>query len=139
MTDLPRGLDDEGKAAIYKDLNPRRRKAKKHHLHTGDSLTLPGPPRYHLPSSPAQQKTATPTALSDFSDYSSDDGDASSDSSSIPAGAGSTPARSYAQYVREEDQRTGKGKGLLAEPEEEDPFADPFADSSAAADGMGDY
>ncbi|GAA5971779.1 hypothetical protein JCM11641_001510 [Rhodosporidiobolus odoratus] len=102
---------------------------------SGGSSSLPSPiqPR-------SAEDSYTHGSLSDFSDYSSDDGDASSDSSSIRAGAGSTPARSYAQYVREEDQRTGKGKGLLAEPEEEeDPFADPFADSSAAADGMGDY
>ncbi|GAA5854687.1 hypothetical protein JCM8547_004940 [Rhodosporidiobolus lusitaniae] len=78
-------------------------------------------------------------SLSDYSDYSSETDEYSSDSSSIrastagPSGTSSTPARSYAQYVREEDERTGKGKGLL---EPDDPFADPFADGN---EEVGDY
>ncbi|GAA6037811.1 hypothetical protein JCM8097_005050 [Rhodosporidiobolus ruineniae] len=95
------------------------------------------------------EDTYTHGSLSDYSDYSSDDS-YSSNSSSIRAGpsastsaaggsgSGTTSARAYAQYVREEDQRGGKGKGLLAAPEEdedggEDPFADPFADGDGAS------
>ncbi|BGP15067.1 hypothetical protein JCM10213_002789 [Rhodosporidiobolus nylandii] len=78
------------------------------------------------------EDTYTHGSLSDYSDYSSDD---SSSSASMRAGqSSSTPARSYAQYVREEDERTGKGKGLLqAQEDDADPFADPFADDGASA------
>lgn len=64
-------------------------------------------------------------SLSDFSDYSSDEeGDDVVDDYPTPDPHGATPARSYAAYVREEDHRA-------AAAEEEDPFADPFADSNA--------
>ncbi|GAA5822093.1 hypothetical protein JCM11251_004855 [Rhodosporidiobolus azoricus] len=90
------------------------------------------------------EDTYTHGSLSDYSDYSSStesdyDSDASvraGPSASTSAGAGpsaATPARSYAQYVREEDQRAGKGQGLLATPTEDDPFADPFADQDETA------
>ncbi|GAA6004935.1 hypothetical protein JCM10207_008456 [Rhodosporidiobolus poonsookiae] len=97
---------------------------------TAGSSSLPPPiqPR-------SAEDTYTHGSLSDYSDYSSEDDGYSSDSSSIRAGAsgggGTTPARSYAQYVREEDERGGKSKALLAE---EDPFADPFADENAGDD-----
>ncbi|GAA6005463.1 Lsb5p [Rhodotorula paludigena] len=76
------------------------------------------------------EDTYTHGSLSDFSDYSSED-DYSSDESvrAGPSASGTTPARSYAAYVREEDERTGKHKAV-----EEDPFADPFADSNGAGE-----
>lgn len=73
--------------------------------------------------------------LSDYSDdYSSSDSDyyaprgTGAAGPSTGSGTGSQPAtnaRSYAQFIQQDDERTGKGKGLLAEPEEDDPFADP--------------
>ncbi|GAA5887343.1 hypothetical protein JCM3774_004577 [Rhodotorula dairenensis] len=71
-------------------------------------------------------------SLSDFSDYSSEDeggADNGGEHTGAPDLHGATPARSYAAYVREEDYRA-----TTAAQEEEDPFADPFADSNA-----GDY
>ena len=89
------------------------------------------PPRSSSLPPPIQPRSAEDTyrhgSLSDFSDYSSDD-DYSSDASHGPSQH--SAAGSYAAQVREE-----RAKGPLAAQEaEEDPFADPFADSNA-----GDY
>ncbi|BGO90721.1 hypothetical protein NBRC10512v2_002974 [Rhodotorula toruloides] len=92
---------------------------------TGSS-SLPPPIQ---PRSP--EDAYTHGSLSDYSDYSSEDDYSDDEASSRPAhagGSGTTPARSYAQYVRQEDERTGTGKGLLDPSAQEDPFADPFAD-----------
>ncbi|GAA5904677.1 hypothetical protein JCM6882_008344 [Rhodosporidiobolus microsporus] len=111
------------------------------------SSSLPPPIQPH-----SAEDVYTHGSLSDYSDYSSDEdyssdasvraGPSASTSTSTSAAApaaGATPARSYAQYVREEDERTGKGKGLLEEPEEDDPFADPFGDSAEAGDAASAY
>ncbi|BGP23840.1 hypothetical protein JCM10295v2_002741 [Rhodotorula toruloides] len=92
---------------------------------TGSS-SLPPPIQ---PRSP--EDAYTHGSLSDYSDYSSEDDYSDDEAPSRTAqasGSGTTPARTYAQYVREEDQWTGTGKGLLDPSAQEDPFADPFAD-----------
>ncbi|BGP31194.1 hypothetical protein JCM10296v2_002958 [Rhodotorula toruloides] len=92
---------------------------------TGSS-SLPPPIQ---PRSP--EDAYTHGSLSDYSDYSSEEDHSDDDAPSHPAhasGSGTTPARSYAQYVRQEDERTGTGTGLLDPSAQEDPFADPFAD-----------
>lgn len=91
------------------------------------SSTLPPPIQ---PRNPGDDYTHG--SLSDYSDYSSSDGEdfhgappTSASSSSATNAYPETSARSYAQYIQQDDERTGKGKGLLEEPDENDPFADP--------------
>ncbi|GAA5986606.1 hypothetical protein JCM10908_003821 [Rhodotorula pacifica] len=91
------------------------------------SSSLPPPIQPH-----SAEDTYRHGSLSDFSDYSSDDGEEVG-YHPAPDSHGATPARSYAAYVREEDHRASSGAGAQ-QAEEEDPFADPFADSNA-----GDY
>ncbi|KAM0788811.1 hypothetical protein ACM66B_002897 [Microbotryomycetes sp. NB124-2] len=79
-------------------------------------------------------------SLSDYSDGSSDSDDeryygsgahASSSSAAGASGQGQgMSARTYAQFIQDEDERTGKGKGLLEDQGEDDPFADPDDDAS---------
>ncbi|ORY66925.1 hypothetical protein BCR35DRAFT_308360 [Leucosporidium creatinivorum] len=94
---------------------------------TAGSSTLPPPIE---PRNPGDDYTHG--SLSDYSDYSSSDGEeyhgappTSASSSSATNAYPQTSARSYAQYIQQDDERTGKGKGLLEEPDEDDPFADP--------------
>ncbi|KAK4055658.1 hypothetical protein OIV83_000204 [Microbotryomycetes sp. JL201] len=75
-------------------------------------------------------------SLSDYSDYSSDSDDeryygsgAQASSSSAMASGQGMSARSYAQFIQDEDERGGKRKGLL-EDQGDDPFADPDDDAS---------
>ena len=74
---------------------------------------------------------------SDGTDYSSSDGEYYTGSGPPPTSASSsagnnttTSARSYAQFIQQDDENSGKGTGLLEE--EEDPFADPFDDGDDA-------
>jgi hypothetical protein len=74
-----------------------------------------------------------------LSDYSSSDGYSSGED--YPSHLGPPPtsdqsmgnARSYARYIQQDDEREGKGKGLLEEAGEDDPFADPFDDREEVA------
>ncbi|KAK4057873.1 hypothetical protein OIO90_001092 [Microbotryomycetes sp. JL221] len=79
-------------------------------------------------------------SLSDYSDgstdYSSDDdryyGVPAPASNAAAAGSssrGAGSARAYAQYIQDEDERAGNGRGLL-EDQGDDPFADPDDDAS---------
>ncbi|KAM0746611.1 hypothetical protein T439DRAFT_135117 [Meredithblackwellia eburnea MCA 4105] len=86
------------------------------------------------PIEPSEEPTMSHSLAdySDGSDFSSSDGEyysgapPTSASSSAGNAHPNINARSYAQYIQQEDEQTGKGKGLLEE--EEDPFADPFDD-----------
>ncbi|GAA5880204.1 hypothetical protein JCM1840_004877 [Sporobolomyces johnsonii] len=105
---------------------------------------------------PIQPRSAEDTyrhgSLSDYSDYdsSSDASDGYSSDEGVPIPSSRAPtsasssagnalphsnARSYAQYIQEDDQRLGRGKGLLHEEpaanDEDDPFADPDDGASA--------
>lgn len=91
----------------------------------------------HSSTNPALDETFSRGSLSEYSDsdaYSSSGEDYPSHRGAPPTSstAGdshpSANARSYARYVRQDDEREGKGKGLLEEGGEDDPFADPFDD-----------
>ena len=110
------------------------------------TLSLATKPRF-LTSHPLSSNLPTPieptpepsmshgslAEYSDGTDYSSSsDGEYYTGSGPPPTSAsastGHNPqsARSYAQYIQQDDESSGKGTGLLEE--EEDPFADPDDD-----------
>jgi len=86
---------------------------------------------------PIQPRSAEDTyrhgSLSDYSDYDSSDAEDDTHYSRQPTSTNSD-ARNYAAYVQDDDRVGGKGKGLLAQEEEDDPFADPFADENGGND-----
>ncbi|KAK4704651.1 LAS seventeen-binding protein 5, partial [Phenoliferia sp. Uapishka_3] len=93
---------------------------------TADASNLPSP------IEPTPEPSMSHGSLSEYSDgtdYSSSDGEDYRGSGAPPTSASAASAhnaRSYSQYIQQEDEHSGKGKGLL-DPEE-DPFADPFDD-----------
>lgn len=84
-------------------------------------------------------------SLAEYSDgtdeYSSSDGEyysgapPTSASSSAGHALPHANARSYAQYIQQDDENTGKGKGLLEA--EDDPFADPEDDDDGSYQSVG--
>ncbi|KAL8277961.1 hypothetical protein RQP46_009593 [Phenoliferia psychrophenolica] len=96
----------------------------------------PGGSNLPRPIEPSLEPSMSHGSLAEYSDgtdYSSSDGEYYTGSGPPPTSAsaaaghaGNSSARSYAQYIQQDDESTGKGKGLLEE--DEDPFADPFDD-----------
>lgn len=95
------------------------------------------PPPIQPSSTDPQYQHGSLAEYSDEEDYSS-----SSDVEYDPSHRSPDPVtsstmpneRSYARYLRQDDESQGKGKGLLAEPDEDDPFADPFNEEAAGVD-----
>ncbi|SGZ31587.1 BQ5605_C045g12209 [Microbotryum silenes-dioicae] len=82
-----------------------------------DYLSSDGEP-YHGAGAPPTSASASTSAAGQHAN------------ASAVASGGS--AKSYAQFIQAEDRKAGKGKGLLDDLEEDDPFADPTDDDGAS-------
>ncbi|SCV70614.1 BQ2448_3376 [Microbotryum intermedium] len=123
LQDLAFGSSSAGGANLPPPIAPRSQEDTYRHGSLSDYsdseddyLSSDGEP-YHGAGAPPTSASASTSA-------------AQHHTSSAFAAGGS--AKSYAQFIQAEDRKAGKGKGLLAELDEDDPFADPTDDDAVS-------